>query len=55
MEISKKHLAMIVVAVGSYITTLQWSLAHVKDPAKRKTLEEYENLKEMLDGVLLRD
>lgn len=55
MEISRKHLAMIVVAVTSYVTTLQWSLTHVKDPAKRKTLEEYENLKEMLGDVLLRD
>lgn len=46
---------MIIVAVTSYITTLQWSLVHVKDPAKRKPLEDYENLKEMLEDVLLRD
>ena len=46
---------MIIVAVTSYITTMQWSLVHVKDQAKRKPLEDYENLKEMLEDVLLRD
>lgn len=55
MDISRKHMKMIIVAVTSYITTLQWSLVHVKDPAKRRTLEEYGNLKEMLEDVLLRD
>ena len=55
MDISRKHMKMIIVAVTSYITTLQWSLVHVKDPAKRRTLEEYGNLKEILEDVLLRD
>lgn len=54
MDISRKHLKMIITAITSYITTLQWSLVHVKDPNKRKTLDEYENLKDMLEDVLLR-
>ena len=47
---------MIIIAVTSYITTLHWSLVHVKDPAGAlELLEEYETLKEMLEDVLLRD